>query len=462
MRKTILALGIASLLSACVNMPDYTLPNTDIPATTASAAVDAQWWHTFADPTLDQLIAAAVANNQNLAMATAKLAEARAVLGIASAEQLPRVDLGGGAARQRTSQEGTGKPSQTYDYYKLAGSVSWELDLWGRVRNTAAAAQQSLLANQYNRDAVQLALQADVAQTYFNLRTLDRQLAITDATIQSRQEALDLRQKRFKGGMTSELDVRQAEVELAAAQASRPALVKAIAKAEGALAVLTGASPRQLVEQNIARGTAMGQFSAPAPLPAALDSDLLLRRPDIAQAESVLLGSRASIQAARAAYYPRISLTGLLGLESMELSNLFQGSAKAWSFAGNLAMPLFDNGLTAAQVDQAKAREQQAAAAYQLAVQNAFSETRAAIVADQVALDKLKAEQQQVTALERQLKLATLRYDNGFSSYLEVLDAQRSLFTSQLNYTQAQSDLLISRVQLYKALGGGWQKPSKS
>jgi multidrug efflux system outer membrane protein len=146
----------------------------------------------------------------------------------------------------------------------------------------------------------------------------------------------------------------------------------------------------------------------------------------------------------------------------MELSNLFQGSAKAWSFAGNLAMPLFDNGLTAAQVDQAKAREQQAAAAYQLAVQNAFSETRAAIVADQVALDKLKAEQQQVTALERQLKLATLRYDNGFSSYLEVLDAQRSLFTSQLNYTQAQSDLLISRVQLYKALGGGWQKPSKS
>ncbi|WP_373975314.1 efflux transporter outer membrane subunit [Chitinibacter sp. SCUT-21] len=461
MTKTILSLCIAGLLSACAFTPDYTPPSTELPVSSVQNVVAKEWWTQFNDPTLTTLIEAARKNNQNLAMIQAKVDEARAVLGITSSEQLPRIGLGGSAGQATQSKE-LGYPAYTNaENYKLVGQVSWELDIWGRVRNLSAAARDDLFAAQYNQDAAISSLSAEVAQAYFNLRALDAKRQITENTIKSREEAYALRSKRFKGGVTSELDVRQAEVELANAQSSLPEILRAIASTEGALSILIGQSPKSLIEDNIPRGLAMGYIQPAPSIPAELGSDLLLRRPDIAAAESSLRANRARIQAARAAYLPRISLTGLLGVESNDLGALFNSSARTWSFAGNLAMPLFDNGLTASQIDQAKARERQAAAAYQLAIQTAFAETRTALASNLVIGDKVKADQTQVDALNRQLKLANLRYDNGFSSYLEVLDAERNLFGAQISLVNAQRDQLNYRVELFKALGGGWEKPAE-
>lgn len=462
MNKTLLSLCMAGLLSACAFTPDYTPPAVELPSSTTQTAVAQQWWLQFNDATLNRLIERALQNNQNLALIQAKVDEARAVLGITSAEQLPRIGLNGSAGSATQSKE-LGVPAYTNaENYKLVGQVSWELDIWGRVRNLSAAARDDLFAAQYNQDAAITSLSAEVAQAYFNLRALDARLQITESTIKSRQEAYELRSKRFKGGVTSELDVRQAEVELANAQAALPDIQRAIASAEGALSILIGQSPKALLEDKLERGLAIGYISLPPEIPANLGSDLLLRRPDLAQAEASLRANRARVEAARAAYLPRISLTGLLGVESNQLGNLFNSGARTWSFAGNLAMPLFDNGLTAAQIDQAKARERQATAAYQLAIQNAFAETRTSLTANQVIGNKVSAVQTQVDALNRQLKLATLRYDNGFSSYLEVLDAERNLFDAQIALINTQRDQLNYRVELFKVLGGGWENAAAS
>ncbi|STQ91050.1 efflux transporter outer membrane subunit [Iodobacter fluviatilis] len=457
MRKTILALLIASTLSACALTPPVADTQTELPSAWRSdfvsdVSIGRNWWAQFDDPVLDQLISAAEAHNQNLVIAAARIDEARAALGISSAEQLPRLDLGGKAGRGQSTQ--IGSPS---DSYSLGATASWELDLWGRIKNTNDAAKADLLASEYNRDAVALALYANVAQSYFNLRALDQQLAIAQDTLKTRQESFQLRKRRFEGGVTSELDMRQAEVELAAAQASVPGIEQSIAKVSSSLSILIGQNPREMIESGIARGKELKQIILPVNVPLGLPSELLVRRPDIQASEQSLKAAGARIAAARAAYYPTISLTGLLGTESASIGDLFSGPAKTWSFLGNLAAPLFDNGRTAANVDGATARQKQAVANYRLSIQQAFAETQSALIARSSSAKVVAAQQLQLDSLSRQLKLATLRYDNGFSGYLEVLDAQRSLFQAQLNLAAAQRDQLNATVDLYKAMGGGWK-----
>jgi multidrug efflux system outer membrane protein len=460
----LLALSIAALFAGCAFNPSATMPAMELPlaASTLAApvAVQSNWWEQFNDPVLNQLISDARNNNQNLAQVTAKLDEARAVFGITSAAQLPRIDIGASGSNAHLSENLGRSVSNPSKDYQLVGQASWELDLWGRVRNASNAAKQEMFAAEYNRDAALLSLNAEVAQNYFNLRALDEQLKIAEDTVKSRQESYGLQDKRFRGGVTSELDVRQAEVELASTQSTLPDLKQSIAQLEAALSILTGQTPRALIEQGIVRGKTMPELTASDQIPASLSSDLLLRRADIAQAEANLLAARARIEAARAAYFPKISLTGLLGFESNDMAKLFNAGSHISSFAGNLSMPLFDNGMTAAQVDQAKARERQAAAAYQLAVQNAFSETRSSLISNQVLGEKVVNEKTKVSALQRQLRLANLRYENGYSSYLEALDAQRSLFNAQLSLISARRDQINARVALYKSLGGGWQRPA--
>lgn len=459
----LLALSIAALFAGCAFNPSATMPAMELPlaasALTAPVAVQSNWWQQFNDPVLNQLITDARNNNQNLAQVTAKLDEARAVFGITSAAQLPRIDIGASGSSTQLSENLGRSVSNPSKDYQLVGQASWELDLWGRVRNASNAAKQEMFAAEYNRDAALLSLNAEVAQNYFNLRALDEQLKIAEDTVKSRQESYGLQDKRFRGGVTSELDVRQAEVELASTQSTLPDLKQSIAQLEAALSILTGQTPRALIEQGIVRGKTMPELTPSDQIPASLSSDLLLRRADIAQAEANLLAARARIEAARAAYFPKISLTGLLGFESNDMAKLFNAGSHISSFAGNLSMPLFDNGMTAAQVDQAKARERQAAAAYQLAVQNAFSETRSSLISNQVLGEKVVNEKTKVFALQRQLRLANLRYENGYSSYLEALDAQRSLFNAQLSLISARRDQINARVALYKSLGGGWQRP---
>lgn len=458
MLKTVLSISIALLFSGCAFSPDQQMPTTPLPAADSKITIKKDWWQEFNDPVLNQLIETALENNQNLAIIIAKVDESRAKLGIASSEALPRIDVVGGARRSEVSKNQTGQNSQISSDFKLAAQASWEIDFWGRVRNSTAAAKQDLMAVEYNRDAAKLALTAEVAQNYFNLRALDAQSEITKNTVKSRIESYELQQKRFRGGVTSELDVKQSEVELGSAQSNLPVVKESIARLESSLSVLLGQSPRAIMEENIARGKTIPELQTQSTIPAQLSSELLLQRPDIAQAEANLLAARARIQVARAAYFPRISLTGLLGVESGNLNNLFSSNSNVWSFAGDLAMPLFNSGLTAAQVDQAKAQERQAVAQYQQAIQKAFSETRASLIANQTVQEKTKFQLVQVNALKVQLRLATLRYDNGYSSYLDVLDAQRSLFNTELSLVEAQRDQINARVEFFKALGGGWEK----
>lgn len=455
----LLPLALAVFLAAGCT-PTYTVPPTLLPASQIpgeQVVVARDWWKTFDDPLLDKLIADSFAASPTLEAAIARVDAAQARLGITGSQQLPTVDADFGAARNQLSTlTNPLGPADPFSTYAVNLRAFWEIDLWGRIRNEVAASRAELLAAGYARDAVQLALAAQVAQTYFQLRALDAQLVTARRTVTSREESYRIREKRFVGGITSELDLRQAETELASARARIPDLVDAIAQTEGALAVLTGASPAALFDGAGWRGEPLDALPAPPAVPQGLPSDLLNRRPDIQEAEQALRATQAQVAAARAAWFPVISLTGAFGAESLVLGDLFSGPAKAWSFAGALTMPLFNSGLTAAQVDLATANERAAAAAYRDAVIRAFAEVRNALVAMREGGERVAIIGQAVQALQRQEYLATLRYDNGYSSFLEVLDAQRALFDAELALADARRAHLAAAADLYRALGGGW------
>lgn len=460
MRKRTLPLLLSLALTACAVGPDYSRPKFDLPASTPTqqASVASDWWQQFHDPVLDQLISEALQHNQDLALSAAQVDEAAALAGIARAQLLPSLAANAGYQRARTSAETTTAGSPLVSDVRTANlTASWELDLWGKLRRSNEAARATLAASQYNRDAARLSLSAQVAQTYFQMRAFDAQLDIAKRTLDSREASLLLRQKRFKGGMTSELDMRQAESEAASARATIPQLSKSLQQTETALAVLLGRSPRELLEGKLQRGQAIDLLTVPPSIPADLSSSLLERRPDLAAAEAQLIAANARIGVAKAAYFPSISLTGALGSQSLSMETLFSGATRTWSFVGNATAPIFNFGQTGLNVDAASARQRQALAQYQKSVQTAFKETQDALVASSSAREVQEAQTTQLTALNRALHLATLRYDNGYSSYLDVLDAERNTFQAELNLVNAQLDRLNAAISLYKALGGGWE-----
>ena len=463
MRKRTLPLLLSLALSACAVGPDYSRPKFDLPAstTTQQASVASDWWQQFNDPVLDQLISEALQHNQDLALSAAQVDEAAALAGIARAQLLPSLAANAGYQRARTSAETTTAGSPLIADVRTANlTASWELDLWGKLRRSSEAARATLAASQYNRDAARLSLSAQVAQTYFQMRAFDAQLDIAKRTLDSRESSLQLRQKRFKGGMTSELDMRQAESEAASARATIPQLSKSLQQTETALAVLLGRTPRELLEGKLQRGQAIDLLNVPPSIPADLSSSLLERRPDLAAAEAQLIAANARIGVAKAAYFPSISLTGALGSQSLSMETLFSGATRTWSFVGNATAPIFNFGQTGLNVDAASARQRQALAQYQKSVQTAFKETQDALVASSAAREVQEAQTTQLAALNRALHLATLRYDNGYSSYLDVLDAERNTFQAELNLVNAKLDRLNAAISLYKAMGGGWEMPS--
>jgi multidrug efflux system outer membrane protein len=454
---------VAAALAAAGCAPSYTLPPTQQPDAVVPGervVVAKDWWKAFDDPALDRLMEAAFAASPSLEVAVAKVDAAQARLGATGSQQLPTVAAGAGASRQRLSTETNPGASGDFTVYSASFQAFWEIDLWGRIRNEVAASESDLLAAEYSRDAVRLALAAQVAQNYFQLRALDAELEVARRTVASREQSYDLRKKRFAGGITSELDLRQAESELATARAQVPDLVDAVSRAEGVLATLTGASMRELFARGIERGKGIEAIPVPPSVPQDLPSDLLLRRPDIQEAEQALRAAQARVAAARTAWFPTISLTGAYGGESLALGDLFKGPARAWSFAGSLAAPVFNAGLTAAQIDLASSSERAAAASYRETVIRAFTDTRNAITAQKQGADRVSARAQSVDALRRQVRLATLRYDNGYSNYLEVLDAERALFSAELALSDARRAHLASVVDLYRSLGGGWSVPA--
>jgi multidrug efflux system outer membrane protein len=456
LRGTVTALAFALILSACTVGPNYHRPDIDVPPawrlgmTEADEISNVAWWDQFQDAVLSDLVRTALANNKDLQIATANVDQAYAQYGIARSAQSPQVTLGASAARERVSANAPQQVGGTFNDFALSLSASFELDLWGKLRRATESARASLLASQQGRGTVVLTVVSTVADGYIQLRSLDRQLEIAQHTSQTLAEVARLQRIRFQGGAIPESDYRQAESQYREAAAQVPEFEREIARQENFLSVLLGRNPGP-----IARGRDIDHLLFPA-VPAGLPASLLERRPDIRQAEQQLVAANANIGVAKAAYYPDISLTGLLGLESGQLSSLFKGPSGAWSFGAALLQPIFDGGRIAGQVAQAEAQQREALQSYEKSIISAFQDVNDALV-DRVKYEQIRDEQaHNVDELRRFRELAVERYKEGATIYLEVANAEQSLLNAELALVTAQSQYFQSYANLYKAMGGGW------
>ncbi|HEX4953457.1 MAG TPA: efflux transporter outer membrane subunit [Thermoanaerobaculia bacterium] len=457
-RLPALALAVVTAAGCASFRPDYQRPATTLPEAYSSpastAAASDTWWTTFGDSQLDRLVAEALEKNQDLLAAAARVEEARALAGVARADQFPQVWVDGSGSRYRFSGDNPQFPpgiDLENSTVRLTANASYELDFWGRYRNATAAARAELLATEAGRQNLRVGLTAGVVSAYFDLLGFDRQLAIARETLSSRQEAVRLQRLRFDAGTISELDLAQAEAELASTEATVPALERALRQTENRLGVLLGR-----VGGSVERSSGLDALVAPE-VPVGLPSQLLARRPDVVAAEHSLVAANARIAVVRAAYFPSISLTAYAGSESQQLSNLLGSGTGIWNLALGLIQPIFQAGRTTRQLEAARAREQQLVAGYLKAVQTAFAEVEDALVARRTGATEREALARQVEALDRARRLAQLRYEAGDSSYLEVLDAERSLFGAELSLTEARRAELAAAVALFKALGGGFK-----
>ncbi len=462
MRKPIIVLVLAGALAGCaVTQPAP--PLLDLPGPTATAAEEAlleSWWTAFDDPVLTALIDEAFANNLDLRGAFARIEAARALLLLAQSNLAPSVNLRGSAARSRDSQSTTqaiGQPSfGAGNNYGIGIEMSYELDVWGKYRSGALAATNDVFASRYFRETVRITVAADVAKAYFRLRAADALAAVLDDTMRTRTDTVALQRDRFDGGIIGEYDLRQAEAELSAVVADIARVRQSIGLLESALATLTGRSPRAVFTPEIARGGSIEAATAVPQLPSGLPSGLLERRPDIRRVEALLAASDLRIQQARTDYFPSLTLTGAYGTESAALSNLFTSPATAWRFGLGLLQPLLGLKAIEAAVEAATARRDSLTVDYQQTVQNAFREVHDALVTNRSAAEVLAAETARREQLRQALAVATLRYDAGRTSFLEVLDAQRTLLAAETLRIAAARDARLSIVDFAKALGGGW------
>ena len=461
-RAAVAAVAAACALIGCTVGPNYTRPSIESPAQYrtgdaqpgADAAItDQAWWQLWNDPVLEQLVSQALAANRDIAAATARVEQFYGLLGTTRSQLFPQVGAEFTAGRSRASESGVppaligNNPRSAYQADLFA---TWELDLFGRLRRLTEAARADLLAADEARKAVLLSVVTATASGYISLRDLDNRLRVAQRTVVSRRDALTLFEKRYRGGVISEVELNQARSEYAAALTAVPQLEQAIAQQENALSVLLGRNPGE-----VARGNAITNLAAPV-VPAGLPSDLLERRPDLRQAERALIAANARIGAAKALYYPRIPLTGAFGVASPSLSDLFSGPARIWSYVGAITGPIFTAGGIAGQVYSAEGVQREALATYQKAVQSAFQETDDALIGVLKSGQARDAQRLQMDALGRYAVLSRRKYEGGYTSYLEVLDAERSLFTAELQYSQAVAGALLQNVALIKALGGGW------
>jgi multidrug efflux system outer membrane protein len=455
MRKPLLVTLLALLASGCMVGPDYVRPPVDTPAGWRLSEQDARdlantaWWEQLGDPVLNDLVTTALRENKDLMIAAARVEEFAGNYGFVRSALFPQVGIGYEVSRQRETLPGATGPS-TYNSYQAVLNAGWEIDLWGRIRRQSEAARAQLLASEEGRRGVILSLVGSVAGAYINLRNLDRQLEIARKTAKSRGESYELFKLRFEGGIISVLELSQNQSQYEEALATIPPLEKAIAQQENGLSLLLGRNPGPIL-----RGKTIDQLTLPT-IPAGLPSDLLERRPDIRRAEQNLIAANALIGAAKAAYFPTISLTGLFGYASSSLSNLFDSQNKVWSYGAPITLPIFTAGAIAGQVQAAEASQQQALLSYQKAIQEAFREVNDSLISQDRTREQLKVQNRQVEALQQYASTARLRYDNGYTSFIEVLDAERSLFNVQLQYTQTQQVEFQAMINLYLAMGGGW------
>jgi multidrug efflux system outer membrane protein len=475
----ILILFIA-VWSGCAVGPNYRRPATDVPGmyrgtiteapatpevgTTpgqaapsapqqrASSLGDEKWWDVFQDPELQSLIRTALKNNYDVRIAATRILQAQAQLGITRADQYPSLAVGAGVADQRSPAIGP-IPSYEVSLGQVTASAAWNLDFWGRYRRATEAARANLLANEWAQKQVMATLVANVAATYFQLRQLDLQLEISRRTLGSRSDSLKLTQTLEQHGINSLLDVRQSEQLVYTAAEEVPDFERQIAQQENALSILLGKNPG-----DIPRGLKLTEQPHSPEVPAGLPSSLLERRPDIREAEQNLISANAQIGVARSAYFPQISLTGSAGFEAPALTGLFTGPAGLWNFGASLTQPIFEGGRIKSNVHLTEAQREQFLLAYQQTIQGAFRDVSSALVAYRKNREFRIQQEQLWKSAQDASRLSEVRFKAGTTDYLEVLTNETNSFTAELGLAQAQGNELIALVQLYQALGGGWQQ----
>jgi multidrug efflux system outer membrane protein len=464
MRKFIALLGLTVLCSGCTVGPNYKKPAVNVPGTyrglapeetgnTDSASLgDQRWWDVFKDEQLQSLIRTALQQNYDVRIAGARILQAQAQLGITRADQFPTVSAGAGISDQR-SAKGKFFPAFETSTGQVNVSAAWELDFWGRFRRATEAARANLLASESARQEVMLILVANVSSAYFQLRALDLELEISKRTLASRRESLRLTTILADRGSTSMLDVRQAEQLVFTAAAEIPSLEQQIEQEENLISVLLGKNP-----DTVTRGQALTEQTRPPAVPAGLPSSLLERRPDIREAEQQLIGANAQIGVAKAAYFPQISLSGSAGLQSAALTNLFSGPSGTWNFGTALVQPIFTAGKLRSNVRFAEAQQQASLLFYQQTIQGAFRSVSDALIAYRKTREFRAQEELLFQSAQDAARLSHMRYSGGVTGYLEVLTNETNAFSAELGLVQAQLNELLALVQLYEALGGGWQQ----
>ena len=458
------SISLSLLLSAaCTVGPNYQRPKTDIPggyrgvpvaapvAATSASLGDAKWWDVFQDEQLQSLIRTALKQNYDVRIAAERVLAAQAQLRIARSNQYPTAGVGavGTAERQPASPQSA---PYTWDYLQLGGVASWDIDFWGKYRRATEAARANLAQTEWGKRAVASTLVANVASAYFQLRALDLELEIAQRSLASRQESLRLTRLLADHGAISLLDVRQAEQLVYVASAILPDLERQIEQEENYLSFLLAQPPGP-----ITRGRSLTEQARPPVVPAGLPSQLLERRPDIHEAEQQLIAANAQIGVARAAYFPDISLTGNAGFMSAALTRLFAGPSGAWNFAASAAQPLYTAGKLQAGVRLAAAEQQEALLAYQQTIQSAFRDVSNALVAYQRTREAREQQELLAAAAQDSSRLAHVRYNGGATPYLEVLTNETNYLAAEMDLSQARLNEMLSLVQIYSALGGGWQ-----
>jgi multidrug efflux system outer membrane protein len=451
---------ILALLTGCMTVgPDYKRPAIDTPAAwrfeekEVRDLANTAWWQQFKDPVLDRLVSQALQENKDLLIATARIEEFFGRYFSTRGDQFPSAAGNADAFRQRLSEKGFSRfdgSDNPYNQYEAILGASWEIDFWGKFRRATEASRAELIGTEEARRTVVLTLVSAVAAAYVDIRALDKQLEITQRTADSRRGTLELFELRFQNGIISEVDLSQAESEYEDALARIPDIERAIGQTENALSVLLGRNPGP-----IPRGLPLDALILPA-VPAGVPSGLLERRPDILRAEQTLIAANARIGVAKSLYFPTISLTGAFGTVSTDLSSLFTASSRAWNFGVPVSVPLFTAGRIGGEVKAAEAVQEQALYGYQQTIQNAFREVDDALLDRGKSGQRIDALSRQLKALRNYARLARMRYDEGYTSFLEVLDAERSLFNVELAHTASQNVLFRSLINIYKSMGGGW------
>ena len=474
-----LLLGIAGL-TGCAVGPHYKRPTVDVPGTyrgstpavpapadakdqqvnakqvdtepSSQSLGDAKWWEVFQDPQLQSLIRTALKNNYDVRIAAARVLQAQAQLGITRADQLPTLAAGGNIASQQNPQIGP-IPAYEITQGQLTASAAYNLDFWGKYRRATEAARATLLADDWAQKEVTATLVANLATAYFQLRELDLELEISQRTFHSRNDSLQLTRTLERHGIDSLLDVRQSEQLVYTAATEIPDFERQIAQEENAISILLGKNP-----DDVPRGLKLTEQPHAPEVPAGLPSSLLERRPDVREAEENLIAANAQIGVARAAYFPQISLTGTAGYESPALTNLFTGPAGLWSLAASVTQPIFEGGRLKSNVRLAEAQHEQILLTYQQTIQGAFRDVSNGLIAYRKNREFRIQEEHLLESAQDAARLSEVRFKAGTTDYLEVLTNETNAFSAELGVAQAQANELIALVQIYQALGGGWQQ----